>query len=214
MPKHHTRSTLDEKEAKRASEDILFDDLLITQAVIPYVRKCLHYEGLNNYKILRGSDCLMDMIDIFKDFSNPRSTVLVFTTTHVKVYKPYTANSKSTLYLYTRIGTTTIVNEDSFTALNNILRNKAGNIIQNVDIINQAALNMNGSIHGFFMKVNTTPRRGRGMPRDVKRDRNIPQEDYCILVRPNKQIIICKYDENEGTTLLDIHTQFTLHKNL
>jgi len=47
----------------------------------------------------RGGDCVDDLVNVLKDFSNPRSKVLIFTNKTVKVYQ-HNSESDSQFLLY------------------------------------------------------------------------------------------------------------------
>lgn len=76
-----------EKYVNRAIVKHELSDRNIPTMISEFIDACMKYEGMNNYRIRRGSDCVDDLYNMIVEIFSNRTTFIVFTDTKIKAYR-------------------------------------------------------------------------------------------------------------------------------
>jgi len=174
-------------------EDYDMFEPAIAGEIVSMIRHCLVHQGLNDYKIMQGGDCLEDLVNIIKDFSNPRSRVLIFTEKktdrglekYVRSYKPNIyANNVFSVNFISRPSTQFDIDANTNKVYNDEDVETNFNHIKNL-----LRSSIFCQITADYVPIKELPLRGRDIPY------NLNKHQYGLLLRPHDKdrSIIVKY---------------------
>jgi hypothetical protein len=195
MPKKVWRPVRDRKfrEAAMRSEGSILHEPKIGRLIAPLMRRCLRYEGLDSYRIMRGGDCVNDYVDIIMSLCDPRNRILIFTRDTVKVYGAIFEPSYTFLSTLdnSRYGySTTEIRCDGKGGLVEF-DSKRGVYAAPRSLTEVRSFASRAAFSSSIIQMTKTkevPRRQTGLPYDLNQDK------FGILIRPDKKrSIIVRY---------------------
>jgi len=186
-------------EQKRIYDYNMWDEQIARRGIIPFIHKCLVYEdALRDYRILRGGDCMDDLIEIMKDLASTDCRVMIFTQDevkgevknyvreHVKIYKP-DIHQKCAFYIKPinrrDIGFEIDNQKNIFTTAHG-QKTPVTYYLKQIIAVSEYI-----SVLDTYRKIRQSVKRNVGMTR------GLPKDEYGILFRPGnrKQALVVNY---------------------